>query len=121
MADICTPLLPTELSFRVAAGLGREFAAQASAEAALGLPASVPTARPDDDRSVARSELAFVDYVALPLYGVLADVSPWLGDEALTLAGVTRAAWAARAAGGAAAAGRSSATSVRSPVGAAHK
>jgi len=59
-ADLCTPLLPPPLSARATEALGREFAAQASAERAAGLPVTVMLA--DDRASKAKLELGFIDY-----------------------------------------------------------
>ena len=56
-ADLCTPLLPPPLSARATEALGREFAAQAAAERAAGLPVTVMLA--DDRASKAKLELGF--------------------------------------------------------------
>ncbi len=61
-ADLCNPLFAPQLSRRVAADLGREFAAQAAAERRAGMAVTVMLA--DDDAGAARLEIGFLDYGA---------------------------------------------------------
>ena len=61
-ADLCNPLLPPQLSRRIADDLGREFAAQAEQERRAGLPITVMLA--DSDAAKARMEIGFLDYGA---------------------------------------------------------
>ena len=64
-ADLCNPLLPPQLSRRIADDLGREFAAQAEQERRAGLPITVMLA--DSDAAKARMEIGFLDYGAFCL------------------------------------------------------
>ena len=95
-ADLCNPLLPPQLSRRIADDLGREFAAQAAAERAAGLPVTVMLA--DGDAAKARMEIGFLDYVVRPLYATLARISPGMGGYCVSRIDANRAAWAALAA-----------------------
>ena len=61
-ADLHNPLLPPQLSRRIADDLGREFAAQAEQERRAGLPITVMLA--DSDAAKARMEIGFLDYGA---------------------------------------------------------
>ena len=63
-ADLCNPLLPPQLSRRIADDLGREFAAQAEQERRAGLPITVMLA--DSDAAKARMEIGFLDYGTAP-------------------------------------------------------
>jgi hypothetical protein len=54
--------LPPALSRRIADGLGREFAAQAIAERAAGLPVSVMLAH--DDSAMGKLEVGFIGALA---------------------------------------------------------
>jgi hypothetical protein len=98
-ADLCNPLLPPQLSRRIADDLGREFAAQAERERAAGMPVTVMLA--SDDVAKAKLEIGFIDYVVRPLYATLARVSPGMGAYCLTRIDANRAAWAALAKSGA--------------------
>lgn len=98
-ADLCNPLLPPQLSRRIADDLGREFAAQAEREREAGMPITVMLA--SDDVAKAKLEIGFIDYVVRPLYATLARVSPGMGAYCLTRIDANRAAWAALAKSGA--------------------
>jgi hypothetical protein len=91
-ADLCTPLLPPTLSSRATEALGREFAAQASAERAAGLPVTVML--PDDRASKAKLELGFIEFAVRPLYFTLVGVFPELSG-CLSLIDRNRSAWSA--------------------------
>ena len=99
-ADLCTPLLPPPLSARATEALGREFAAQAKAERAAGLPVTVMLA--DDPASKAKLELGFIDYAVHPLYQSLVGIFPELSG-CLNLIDRNRSAWGAAVAAEAAA------------------
>jgi hypothetical protein len=99
-ADLCTPLLPPPLSARATEALGREFAAQAAAERAAGLPVTVMLA--DDPASKAKLELGFIDYAVHPLYFTLTGVFPELSG-CLQLIDRNRSYWGAAVAAEAAA------------------
>jgi hypothetical protein len=99
-ADLCTPLLPPPLSVRATEALGREFAAQAKAERAAGLPVTVMLA--DDPASKAKLELGFIDYAVHPLYAALVGIFPELSG-CLSLIDRNRSAWGAAVAAEAAA------------------
>jgi hypothetical protein len=92
-ADLCNPLLPPPLSRRLATDLGREFAAQADAERAAGLPVTVMLA--SDDAARARLEMGFIEFCVRPLYVTLAALAPRLGARCLLRIDANRAAWAA--------------------------
>ena len=91
-ADLCTPLLPPTLSARATEALGREFAAQAAAERAAGLPVTVML--PDDRASKAKLELGFIEFAVRPLYFTLVGVFPEL-SSCLSLIDRNRSAWGA--------------------------
>ncbi len=61
-ADLCNPLFPPAMSRRIAADLGREFAAQAELERAAGMPVTVMLA--DTDAAKAQLEVGFIDFGA---------------------------------------------------------
>ncbi len=90
-ADLCTPLLPPELSQRISNRLSREFAAQAALERASELPVTVMVA--DGDAAKAKMEISFLDYVVKPLYKTLVDAVPSL-RPCLALIDANRDAWA---------------------------
>ncbi len=99
-ADLCNPLLPHDLSRRIAGDLAAEFTAQAHAEAAAGLPVTVPTCAAGDAAAAARLECGFIDFVVAPLFRALALVDQSLGSACLCRVAANRAAWGAAAAAG---------------------
>lgn len=104
-ADLCNPLLPHDLSRRIAGDLAAEFSAQARAEAAAGLPVTVPTCAAGDAAAAARMECGFIDFVVAPLFRALALVDLRLGATCLCRVSANRAAWGAAAAAGGGAGG----------------
>lgn len=76
-ADLSTPLLPPELSRRVAESLSLEFSSQADMERAMGLPVSVVAAASPEAK--AAQEISFVRFVVAPLFLTLTAVVPRLG------------------------------------------
>jgi cAMP-specific phosphodiesterase 4 len=89
-ADLCNPLKPHAVSRRIAADLGREFAAQAALETAAGLPVSVMLSQSEVTR--ATNEVGFISAVVSPLYKTLAELAPPLG-VCLTLIEANRRTW----------------------------
>jgi hypothetical protein len=96
-ADLHTPLLPLARSRDVADALAREFAGQAAAERAAGLPVTVMEAH--TPHAQAKAECGFLDYVIRPVYATLVSLEPEL-RECLARVDASRAMWAARAAAG---------------------
>ena len=89
-ADLCNPLKPHAVSRRIAADLGREFAAQAAAEQAAGLPVSVMLSPTEVTR--ATNEVGFITAVVSPLYKTLAELAPSLA-VCLQLIEANRRTW----------------------------
>jgi hypothetical protein len=112
----CNPLLPPLISRRIAADLSREFANQAAAERAAGMPVTVMLAA--DEVAKAKLEvcacfvgglvllrcclltprmqqIGFIDFCVRPLYALLQSpgLAPGLGTRCLALIQANRTAW----------------------------
>lgn len=83
-ADISAPLHPDfSVAYEWSERCNAEFAAQAAAEAAMGLPSAPFMHALGTRRSRASQQLVFLDFVVTPFWRTLSDAFPEIGEECL--------------------------------------
>mmetsp|Transcript_49496 Transcript_49496/g.117804 ORF Transcript_49496/g.117804 Transcript_49496/m.117804 type:complete len:1089 (-) Transcript_49496:101-3367(-) len=79
-ADISNPLMPKDMSYQWAQCIALEFTDQAAEEAALGVPVTAFMQGLQDQQTLFRSQVGFIDFVIYPLVGPMFRTFPGIAQ-----------------------------------------